>query len=58
MKKFKKLLAGFMTLAMLVTMLPATVLADDSPKTTTVVITNDAKKNGDAFFKAVKEANF
>ena len=29
MKKFKKLLAGFMTLAMLVTMLPATVLADD-----------------------------
>ncbi len=41
MKKLKKLLAGFMTLAMLVTMLPATVMADDSTTATVEVTTQE-----------------
>ncbi|MBQ3031688.1 MAG: hypothetical protein IJD29_04240, partial [Anaerotignum sp.] len=45
MKKFKKLLAGFMTLAMLVTMLPATVLAAEKEVAT-----------ADAFADAIADA--
>jgi len=56
MKKFKKLLAGIMTLAMLVTMLPATVLAADDECTDAACTTPHVAKIGEKRYHSIQDA--